>query len=165
MSKKRNNNHNFMDTLQDYRDKPLYEVPEDYFEQLQHNVMQHVKKEIRQQISFRKRASAISAAASIVLIFALSCFIFLNKNPKTKFYVHEDIPTSEDSIITLDSNYLAEVTELFANTDTTDPLSSDLPLIAENETIVYLAVDHYVDDFLTENFYDTMYDLESYYDY
>jgi len=160
-----------MDTLHQYKEKPLYEVPDHYFEQLQHDVMLRVKKEIKQQISFKKWTSAISAAASIVLIIALSCFIFINKNTNTNFYVHEDIPLHENSIITLDSNHLAEATELNITNDTaeqtitSEPLSPKVPLVAVNETIVYLAVDFYVDDFVTDNFYDTMYELESYYDY
>jgi len=160
-----------MDTLHQYKENPLYEVPEHYFDQLQHEVMQRVNKEIKQQLSFKKWTSVISAAASIVLIIALSCFILLNKNTNTNFYVHEDIPPFEDSIITLDYNYLADATELTTPTDTPDPIiTSDPlfpknPLVAANETIVYLAVDFYVDDVVTDNFFDTMYELESYYDY
>ena len=160
-----------MDTLQKYKDKPLYEVPEHYFDQLQLDVMQRVKKEIKQQISFKKWASTISAAASIVLIVALSCFIIFHKNINTNFYVHEEHPILEDSMITIDHHYLSEATEFIITNDTTEqttspePLFPKAPSVAANETIVYLAVDFYVDDFVTDNFYDTMYELESYYDY
>ena len=160
-----------MDILHQYKESPLYEVPDHYFEQLQHDVMQCVKKEIKQQASFKKWTSSISAAASIVLIIVLSCFIFLNKDTNTNFYVHEEIQLLEDLIITLDSSHLAEATELAIINDTAEqivaiqPLSPKAPLVVANTTIVYLAVDFYVDDFVTDNFYDTMYELESYYDY
>ncbi|MCL2247467.1 MAG: hypothetical protein FWC10_10250 [Lentimicrobiaceae bacterium] len=165
-----------MDTLQKYREKPLYEVPEHYFEQLQYDVMQRVKKEEKQRLTFRRWTSAISAAASVVLIVALSCFIFLNKDVNEHFYVHEELPQLEDSTISLDANHLAEVTEHISK-DTaesvapessqppTQPLSPKAPLVADKETIVYLAVDCYVDDFETENFYNTMDELDCYYDY
>jgi len=82
-------------------------------------------------------------------------------------YVHEEIALPEDSIISLDVNHLAEVNEPFIN------LSEDIDVINEPlhknetsvETIVYRAVDYYVDDYETDNFYETMYDLECYYDY
>jgi len=160
-----------MDTLQPYKDKPLFEVPEHYFEQLQQDVMQRVKKETKSQKIKKQWFSAISVAASIALILALSYFIFLNRDSEPHFYVHEEILPSEDSIISLDSNSIAEAIEMIATNDTAEqiitskPLFSKAPLVPVNETIVYRAVDYYVDDFLTENFYETMYDLESYFDY
>ena len=156
-----------MDTLQQYKDKPLYEVPDHFFEQFQHNVMQRVAKETKRQKMRKQWISAISIAASFTIILALSYFIFLNKNTDEHFYVHEEIALPEDSIISLDVNHLAEVNEPFIN------LSEDIDVINEPlhknetsvETIVYRAVDYYVDDYETDNFYETMYDLECYYDY
>ncbi|MCL1850046.1 MAG: hypothetical protein FWF70_01355 [Bacteroidetes bacterium] len=159
-----------MDTLQKYKEKPLYEVPEHFFEQFQHEVMQRIEKEEKQHKTRKQWISAISVAASIAIIVALSCFIFLNRNTEEHFYVHEEIQLPEDSIITLDANHLAEAPELIHNNTTEQiipekSLSPKVPLVAENETIVYRAVDYYVDDVETENFYDTMYELECYYEY
>ena len=159
-----------MDTLQQYKDKPLYEVPDHFFEQFQHNVMQRVAKETKRQKIRKQWISAISIAASFTIILALSYFIFLNKNTDEHFYVHEEIALPEDSIISLDVSYLVEANELIDNIieDSTflEPLSPKAPLVAaEKETIVYRAVDYYVDDYETDNFYETMYDLECYYDY
>jgi hypothetical protein len=159
-----------MDTLHKYKEKPLYEVPEYFFEQFQHDVMQRIIKEKKLQEVRKHWISIISVAASITLIIALSCFIFLNRNTKEHFYVHENIQHPEDSVITLDSNHFAEVTEhithhLPEQTPSEKPLSPKVTLVAENETIVYRAVDYYVDDFETENFYNTMYELECYYEY
>jgi len=153
-----------MDTLHKYKDKPLYEVPEHFFEQFQHEVMQRVTRKKIQKQWF----STISVAASIALIFALSYFIFLNKNTNEHFYVHEDMPLPEDSIISFNTNHLAEVTEPIITpheeTPTNpEPLSTKAPLVAE--TIVYRAVDFYVDDFETDIFFDLIYELECYYDY
>ena len=160
-----------MDTLQQYKDKPLYEVPDHFFEQFQHNVMQRVAKETKRQKMRKQWISAISIAASFTIILALSYFIFLNKNTDEHFYVHEEIALPEDSIISLDVSYLVEANELIdniieENPILPEPLSSKVPLVAvEKETIVYRAVDYYVDDYETDNFYETMYDLECYYDY
>jgi hypothetical protein len=159
-----------MDTLQKYKEKPLYEVPEDFFEQFQHDVMQRVAKEEKRQKTHKQWISAISIAASISIIMALSYFIFLNRTTDDHFYVHEEIALPEDSIISLDANHLAEATERIDFIDTAieevtttpKPLSPKPPSV---ETIVYRAVDFYVDDFETDNFYETMYELECYYDY
>ena len=157
-----------MDTLQKYKNKPLFEVPEHYFEQLQYNVMQRVKKEVKSQNSKKQWISAISVAASFAIIITLSFFLFVNRNTNEHFYVHEEIINSEDSILASNSNLLAEVTEHAIVIPTEliapqKPLSSNAPLVAE--TIVYRAVDFYLDDFTTDSFCEMMYDLECYYDY
>jgi hypothetical protein len=159
-----------MDTLNKYKDKPLYEVPEHFFEQFQQDVIQRVAKEEKRQKTRKQWLSAVSVAASFTLIMALSYYIFLNRNTEQHFYVHEDTQLPEDSIISLESNHLAEATELIT-IDTAEqltleePLSPKAPSVAEKETIVYRAVDFYVDDYATDNFYETMYELECYYDY
>jgi len=159
-----------MDTLQQYKDKPLYEVPDHFFEQLQHDIMQRVITEEKQQKTFKKWISVASVAASIALIVALSVFLFVNRSDNEHFYVHEEIAQPEDSIISLDVNHLAEVTEIMDNVieiepTILEPVAPKAPSVAEKETIVYRAVDYYVDDYETDNFCETMYDLECYYDY
>jgi hypothetical protein len=158
-----------MDTLQHYKDKPLYEVPEHYFEQFQHDVMQRVTKVEKQQKTFRKWISAASVAASIALIVTLSVFLFVNRNDNEHFYVYQEIALPEDSILSFDSNQLAD-----ANINVEDSIEAaelsetsflkDPPVDAK-ETIVYRAVDYYIDDYDTNNFCEAMYDLECYYDY
>jgi len=157
-----------MDTLQKYKNTPLFEVPEHYFEQLQYDVMQRVKKEVKQQNSKKQWISAVSVAASFAIIITLSFFLFVNRNTNEHFYVHEEITNPEDSNFTSDSNQLAEITEHPIVTPTESvapqkPLFSKAPLVAE--TIVYRAVDYYLDDFTTDSFCEVMYDLECYYDY
>ena len=83
-------------TLHKYKDKPFYEVPEDFFEQFQHDVMQRVAHEAKRQKKHKQWISAVSAAASIALIMALSYFIFLNKDGEQHFYVHEDLSSTEN---------------------------------------------------------------------
>ena len=156
-----------MDTLQKYKDKPLYEVPEHFFEQLQHDIMQRVANEKKQQKTFKKWISVASAAASFALIVSLSVFLFVNRSNNEHFYVYEEVVFPEDSIISLDVNYLVEVNEPIHNLAEdviviNEPLAKNEPPV---ETIVYRAVDYYVDDYETDNFYETMYDLECYYDY
>jgi flagellar basal body-associated protein FliL len=146
----------------------LYEVPEHFFEQFQHDVMQRVTKEEKRRKTQKQWISTISVAASIALIMALSYFIFLNKDTNNHFYVHEELPHLEDSIISLDSNHLAEATERIENVPAEVIIPAKDPVVKNEtpaETIVYRAVDYYVDDYATENFYDTMYELECYYDY
>jgi hypothetical protein len=154
-----------MDTLKKYKDKPLFEVPEKYFEQFQHDVIQRVMKEEKRHNTLKKWRSAVSIAASVAIIFILSFYIFLNRNINEPFYVHQEIPP-EESVLTIDSIHLAEVTELaieIPNQSTPKPLSPKPPVVAE--TIVYRAVDYYLDDYEIDSFFDTMYDLECYYDY
>jgi len=163
-----------MDALQKHKDKPLYEVPDFYFEQLQRNVMQRVTKEEKHQKTQRKWFSFVSAAASIALIFMLSYFVFMNKDTAYHFYVHEEIAQPETTILTLDLNNLAEATELKIqapiefNTHFAPKTSLE---VAENnnktttETIVYSAVEFYIDDYETSTFFDVMYDLEVCYEY
>jgi hypothetical protein len=171
MSKNSSNNKNFtMDTLQKYKDQPLYEVPEHYFEQLQYDVMQLVKKEEKQQKATKKWISAVSVAASIAIIITLSFFLFVNRNTTEHFYVHEEITNHEDTILTLDSSHYAEATEIIINNtvvseEITKPLSTKAPLVAQKETIVYRAVDYYLDDYDINNFCEVMCDLECFYDY
>jgi predicted nucleic acid-binding Zn ribbon protein len=160
-----------MDTLLKYKEKPLYEVPEDFFEQFQHDVMQRVTKEAKQHKIRKQWFSAISIAASITLIMALSYFIFLNRNTDEHFYVHEELPTFEDSVISLSPNHFAEATEIidnFSDEVIVNQPQTQNPVIKNDppaETIVYRAVDFYVDDFETETFYNTVYELDCYYDY
>jgi hypothetical protein len=161
-----------MDTLQKYKEKPLYEVPEHFFEQLQNNVMHRVAQVEKQQKTFRKWISAISVAASFAIIVTLSVFLFFNRDTNPHFYVHEDITQHEDSIFSFDSNPLAAAPNIIADAseesfDTQEPVSAK-PSVSENdakESIVYRAVDYYIDDYETNNFYEAMYDLECYYDY
>ena len=159
-----------MDTLQKYKDKPLYEVPDHFYEQFQHDVIQRVANESKRQKMRKQWISVISAAASVTIVFVLSYFIFLNKDTDEHFYVHEELALPEDSMISLDSNHLAEATKIVDSAIEEapifiEPLSPKAPLVAEKETIVYRAVDYYVDDFETDNFCETMYELECYYDY
>ena len=157
-----------MSTLQKYKDIPLYDVPEHYFEQLQYDVMQHVKKEEIKQKNTKKWFSAVSVAASFTIIVTLSFFIFVKRDNKEHFYVHEDIPQPEETVLSLESNQLAEAKEIIVenNTEaeqTPKPLSTKVPLVAE--TIVYRAVDYYLDDYTIDSFCEVMYDLECFYDY
>ena len=149
-----------MDTLEKNKDKPLFEVPEHYFEQLQHNVMQRVAREEKRQKLQKKWISAISVAASLAIIVALSVYLITNSNPNDHFYVHEEIAQPEDTILTLDTNYLAESTEIVVNEFME---TNEAP--AAKETIVYRAVDFYVDDYEIDSFCEVMYDLECYFDY
>jgi hypothetical protein len=164
-------NHSPMDTLQKYRDKPLYDVPDHYFEQLQHDIMQRVAKEEKRQKSYKKWISAVSIAASIAVIFMLSYFLIENRNPNEPFYVHEETAQPENSVLDFDSTHYAEAQEITTDIpvksiETPAPLSPKAPLVApEKETIVYRAVDYYIDDYETSLFCETMYDLECYYDY
>jgi len=160
-----------MDTLKKYKDKPLYEVPENFFEKFQQDVMQRVTWEEKRRKIQKKWISAVSIAASFALIIALSYFIFLNRDTNNHFYVHEKLPLPEDSIILLETNQLADATEviimdtgeIIATKESVSYQTSKTPVV--EETIVYRAVDYYIDDIETENFYETMYDLECYYDY
>ncbi|MCL2434986.1 MAG: hypothetical protein FWD09_02460 [Lentimicrobiaceae bacterium] len=149
-----------MDTLEKNKDKPLFEVPEHYFEQLQHNVMQHVAKEERRQKWQKKWISAAAVAASLAVIVTLSVYLITNSNPNDHFYVHEEIAQPEDSILTLDTNHLAENTEIIVN----EFIETNETPVAK-ETIVYRAVDFYVDDYEIDSFCEVMYDLECYFDY
>ena len=165
-----NNNRISMNTLQKYREKPLYEVPEQYFEQLQHDVMQRVVRKENQQKTIRKWISGISVAASITLIFILSYFIFENRKTDDHFYAHEETKIHEDSILTSFSCHLSENMEISDNDsiELIEKKETTLPqkkYAAQSETIAYRAVDFYVDDFETNNFCEVMYDLECYYDY
>jgi len=167
MSKKSSNNKLSMDILQKYKEEPLFDVPDQYFEQMQHGVMQRVTKDIKQGTATKKWLSAVSFAASFAIIVILSVYLLINRNTNQPFYVQEEIIQSEDSVLTYD-NYLAEATDLIVEDtlDTTpipESLSYKTPLVTE--TIAYLAVDFYVDDFTIDNFFEIMYDLECYYDY
>jgi len=171
MSKKSFNDHHFfMDRLHKYKNTPLFDVPEHYFDQLQHDVMQRVNIEIKRQKTFKKWFSAISAAASITLIITLACYIFVNRNTEEHFYVSEETTISDDSVISFDSSYYADANDFMYIEKEEIIVSNESPLknepsVTPNETIVYSAVEYYVDDYETEKFYETMYDLECYYDY
>jgi len=159
-----------MDRLHKYKNQPLYDVPEHYFEQFQFDVMQRVKMEKSELKNSKKWISLVGVAASIVIIIGLSIFLFLNRDANEHFYVHEDVIQSDNSIQTLDSNCLAEAMELAENSsvasiETTDNFIANAPLAAQKETIVYRAVDYYLDDYTTDNFCEVMYDLECFYDY
>ena len=167
MSKSRfNDSYLSMNTLENNKKKPLFEVPDHYFEQMQHDVMQKVMKEGKRQKTYKKWFSAISAAASIAIIVVLSVYIFTNRNTEEHFYVYEETTHPEDTLIPLNSNHLAEVVNELTE-EIPKILSSQTPLIAanNNETIVYRAVDFYVDVYDIYNFCEVMYDLECYYDY
>jgi hypothetical protein len=157
-----------MDTLKKYKDKPLYEVPEHFFDQFQHDVMQRVTGVEKQQKTFRKWISAASVAASFAIIVALSVFLFLNRDTHEHFYVYEDITPTEDSILDFDSNPLADakinIEESIEPVEVETIFSKEIPPDAK-ESIVYRAVDFYLDDYETNNFCEAMYDLECYYDY
>jgi len=161
-----NGNQFFMDTLQKYKDKPSFEIPEHYFKQLQHDVMQRVIREGKQQKKQKKWISVISVAASISLIIIFSYFLFVNRNFEEHFYVFDDFFQQDDTMVFQDSSYLVEGTETdveeFDKTEekTESPISKNT-----TETIVYRAVDFYVDDYETYNFCEVMYDLECFYDY
>jgi hypothetical protein len=162
------NNRFTMDRLQKYKNKPLYEVPEHYFEQLQHEVMQRVNKEVIRQKNTKRWISVASIAASFTIILTLSYFIFVNRDTNEHFYVHEDIFQPENTILTSDSNYLAESKELVLEKNIITEeipklISPNVPFVAE--TIVYRAVDYYLDDYDISNFCEVMCDLECFYDY
>jgi hypothetical protein len=157
--------HLSMDILQSNKNKPLYEVPDHYFEQLQHNVMQRVAVEEKRRGFYKKWISAVSIAASITLIFILSYFIFVNRNLDEHFYVFEELIQQDDTVNSKNINQLAENIETSINLN--EPLEKLSPntSLEPDETIVYRAVDFYVDDYETNNFCEVMYDLECYYDY
>ena len=150
-----------MDTLENNKNKPLFEVPEHYFEQLQHDVMQRVAKEEMRQKWQRKWVSAVSVAASLAIIVTLSVYLITNSNPNDHFYVHEEIAQPEGTVLTLDTNHLAENTEAIIN----ESVETNETSVAAKETIVYRAVDFYVDDYEIDSFCEVMYDLECYFDY
>ena len=164
-----------MNTLQNHKEKPLFEVPEHFFEQFQNDVMQKVKREEKELKIRRKWISAISIAASFTIIFMLSYFLFINRNTEEHFYVYQVITQPEEDVLTLDSNFLADVndspiTSPMIDTDTSYPILSNNKTSTNNqtvaaETIVYNAVDFYVDDYQIDNFCDVMCELECYYDY
>jgi hypothetical protein len=157
-----------MDTLEKYKDKPLFEVPENYFEKFQYDVLQLVMKEEKRQNTHKQWIAAVSIAASVAIILMLSFFLFLNRNTNEPFYVHQEVIQDEKSILTLDSIHFAEAIDLeieepVESAETPKTLYPKVPLVAE--TIVYRAVDYYLDDYTADSFFDTMYDLECYYDY
>jgi len=155
-----------MDILQEYKGKPLYEVPENYFEQFSNDIINRVNKE-KQLKKTKKWISVISVAASLTGIVFLSNFIFVNQNTDEHFYVQANTP-SDKSTLLQDSDYVIK------NDDKSD-LKEDVSNIKEpieinqssvnKETIVYRAVDFYVDDYETNNFCEVMYELECDYDY
>jgi hypothetical protein len=153
-----------MDTLQNHKNKPLFEVPEHYFEQLQHDVMQRVAKEEKRIKTSKKWISAVSVAASLALIVLLSYFLFVNRNFEEHFYAFEEITYPEGTITTLDSNHLTEtgVKESNEVNRATETLTTNKTSV---ETIVYRAVDFYVDDYETYDFCEVMFELECYFDY
>jgi len=171
-----------MNILQKNKEKPLYEVPEQFFEQLQKNIMKRVLKEKSKEKSFKQWLSVASVAASVVLIFLLSYFLFVNRNPNELFYVHENISLQEESMLSNEVVHLAEVKEIntyekkndfeLKNTNNKPkPLVSIPPIeypispAQFSETIVYRAVDYYLDDYEVIRFCDVMYDLDCYYEY
>jgi len=156
-----------MDTLQKNKDKPLFEVPEHYFEQLQHNVMQHVAKEEKRLKLQKKWISVASVAASLAIIVTLSAYLIINRNTNDHFYVHEEIAQPENTILILDSNHLAEAGEIAFKELREITGETEIPATPKTsvETIVYRAMDFYVDDYEIDSFCETMYDLECYYDY
>lgn len=152
-----------MNTLQNHKNTSLFDVPEHYFEQLQRDVMQRVAKEEKNQRKTKKWISAISIAASLSLVFILSHFLFVNRNFEEHFYVHQENMPNENTITPQDSNQLAEVIiDSTENNENLESSSLQAPLV---ETIVYRAVDFYVDDYETSNFCEVMYELECYFDY
>jgi len=166
MSKKSFIDHHFsMNTFQKYKDIPLFEVPDHYFENMQRNVMRSIAKECKRKTAIKKWVSVASVAASFALIVMFSIYLIVNRNPNEHFYVFEEIAPSKDLTQTLDSNHLAEATEIVVNEFLEvqpETLFLKAPLV---ETIVYRVVDFYVDDYETDNFYEVMYDLEFDYDY
>ena len=155
-----------MNTLENNKTKPLFEVPDHYFEQMQHDVMQKVMQEEKRRKTSKTWISAISAAASIAIIVLLSVYLIINRNTEEHFYVYEEIIPTDDTLITLESNHLAEVINELTE-EISEPLSLQAPLVAINnkETIVFRAMDFYVDDYEIDSFCEVMYDLECYYDY
>ena len=155
-----------MNTLENNKTKPLFEVPDHYFEQMQHDVMQKVMQEEKRRKTSKTWISAISAAASIAIIVLLSVYLIINRNTEEHFYVYEEIIPTDDTIIALESNHLAEVINELTE-EISEPLSLQAPLVAINnkETIVFRAMDFYVDDYEIDSFCEVMYDLECYYDY
>jgi len=158
-----------MDTLQKYKNHALFEVPEQYFEQFQQEVMQRVKQEKQQKITIKKWFSVVSVAASISIIIVLSFYVFVNKDTSEHFYVHEEIIHPGDSILSFETNQLAEAQEMTVEIPVEAAVpqkitSSKSPELT-GETIVYRAVDYYLDDFTVDSFCEIMYDLECYYDY
>jgi len=158
-----------MDTLQKYKNKPLYEVPDSYFEQLQQDVMQRIKIEKKQKITTKKWISAISVAASIAIIITLTIYVFDNRNANEHFYVLDEIHAQQDSILTIENNQLAEAQEFTLEIPVVpnallNPATSKSPEIT-TETIVYRAVDFYLDDYTVDSFCEIMYELECFYDY
>jgi len=155
-----------MNTLENNKTKPLFEVPDHYFEQMQHDVMQKVMQEEKRRKTSKTWISAISAAASIAIIVLLSVYLVINRNTEEHFYVYEEIIPTDDTLITLESNHLAEVINELTE-EISEPLSLQAPLVAINnkETIVFRAMDFYVDDYEIDSFCEVMYDLECYYDY
>jgi len=159
MSKNSFNTHRLsMDILQKNKDKPLFEIPDHYFEKMQYDVMQSIVKENKRKAVIKKWISVVSVAASFALIVMLSIYLIVNRNTDEHFYVFEEIAPLEDTILTLKSNHLAENIEIFGNEFVE---TNETPV----ETIVYLVVDFYVDDYETDKFYEVMYDLEFDYDY
>ena len=167
------NKHNLMDTLQKYKEKPLYEVPDSFFQQFEREVIQRVKMEEKERASsYRKWISAASIAASVVMIGLLSYFLIENRNPNEPFYVHEEMVKPETPVSNFDSTYVAETKIVIPDkpVDSVEktPLVAPVETTASNptkETIVYRAVDYYIDDYETIQFCETIYDLECYYDY
>jgi len=154
-----------MNTLQNYKNKPLFEVPEQYFEQFHKEVMQRVAKENRRQNITKKWISAVSIAASFALIVGLSLFLFLNRNINDSFYVHEDNIQQDKGLLCQDSSFLAEVTNVVVENPDESVKTIESPKTSSVETIVYHAVDYYLEDYTTDSFCEAMYDLECFYDY
>jgi hypothetical protein len=160
-----------MDTLQKYKEKPLYDVPDSFFQQFEREVMQRVKMEEKERTSsYKKWISAASIAASVVLIGMLSYFLIENRNPNEPFYVHEEIAKPDNPVLHFDSTYVAETKQVIPDKplESVEKTPSVVPVetnVAVKETIVYRAVDYYIDDYETSLFCETMYDLECYYDY
>jgi len=159
-----------MNTLQKHKNKSLYEVPDSYFEQLQQDVIQRITIEKKQQITTKKWIPAVSVAASIAIMVALSFYLFVNQDINEHFYVHEEITQPEDSILSFETNPLAEAQEMTVEIPVETAAVPQKPAPSKSpelptETIVYRAVDYYLDDFTTDSFCEIMYELECYYDY
>jgi len=155
-----------MDTLQKYKDKSLFEVPEHYFERLQQGVIQRIMMEEKMQKMQKRWISIISVAASITLIVMLSYFLFENRNFDEHFYVSEEIIHPQETVISHNPNHFAESVDIHVNEATEIKEKKTETIVANaKETIVYRAVDFYVDDYETYSFCEVMYDLECYYDY
>jgi hypothetical protein len=153
-----------MDILQKYREEPLFDVPEHYFERLQYDVMQRVNKIQKQRYRAKAWISAVSIAASISLIIVLSVYLFVNRSAIDPFYAQEETFLIEDTY----SLNLADAIDIPV-VKTTETISTTRPLSynanSKPETIAYVAVDYYLDETAIDNFYKIMYDLECYYDY